>query len=179
MIETWFTSDTHFYHENILKYESDARPFATVEEMNETLIERWNSRVKPKDNVYHLGDFCFGGVQNVSIAARLNGSKRLVLGNHDKYAIEEYAKYFDKIFGVTFWNKCILSHVPVHISQMQGEKRRCLVNLHGHLHSKTLIDAVYYNVSVERNLLYPINADIINRHVDALMVKCEVTYNES
>lgn len=165
MINTWFTSDTHFFHENILKYEPEARPFATVEEMNEKLIENWNSVVKPKDKVYHLGDFCFGGVKNVSIAARLNGSKRLVMGNHDKYPIEEYAKYFDKIFGVTFWNEYILSHVPVHIGQMQGEKRRCWVNLHGHLHSKELPGVEYFNVSVERHKLFPISADEIEDYV--------------
>ena len=52
----WMTSDLHFNHENILKYEPVSRPFATVEEMNEVLIQNWNSKIKPEDIVYVLGD---------------------------------------------------------------------------------------------------------------------------
>ena len=52
-----FTSDTHFGHNNIIKF--CKRPWKTTEEMNEALIERWNSVVKPDDIVFHLGDFAF------------------------------------------------------------------------------------------------------------------------
>ena len=60
MSDTSFIGDHHFFHKNILEYEPIARPFASVEEMNEAMVERWNSVVKPYDKVYHLGDFCFG-----------------------------------------------------------------------------------------------------------------------
>lgn len=55
MTKTWFISDTHFGHVNILKY--DERPFADIEEMNEELIKRWNKKVKNGDTVWFLGDF--------------------------------------------------------------------------------------------------------------------------
>ena len=168
MMQTWFTSDTHFSHTNILTFEAEARPFATIEEMNETLIERWNSCVRPQDTIYHLGDFCFGGEQNIAIAARLNGHKRLVLGNHDRYPITEYAKYFEKIYGVKFWEGCILTHVPVHPGNMQGEKRRCVLNLHGHLHSKKMKEPEYFNCSVENHDLTPVHADVISGYMAAL-----------
>lgn len=54
----FFTSDTHFGHVNIILYCN--RPFASVLEMNEQVIARWNDRVGPRDTVYHLGDFAMG-----------------------------------------------------------------------------------------------------------------------
>ena len=53
------TSDTHFYHNNIIRY--DNLPFDNPEEMNEKIIAEWNKRVQPCDEVYHLGDVFFCG----------------------------------------------------------------------------------------------------------------------
>jgi calcineurin-like phosphoesterase family protein len=78
-METFFTSDTHFGHAKIIEY--CKRPFASVEEMDEEMVRRWNSVVKPSDNVYHLGDFSFKNGEVVR--KRLNGNIFLVLGNHD------------------------------------------------------------------------------------------------
>lgn len=169
MAETFFISDTHFGHANILQYEPVARQFVTVEEMNEAMIDRWNRVVQPFDKVYHLGDFCFGA-KNIEIAGRLNGQKRLVLGNHDIYPIPEYLKYFKSVHGVRFWGDCILTHVPVHPDSLGS---RAKYNIHGHLHSKNVMryghmdkemcvkDNSYINVSAEQNNLTPINADVI------------------
>lgn len=153
MIETFFISDTHFGHKNILQYEPDARPFETVEEMNEVLIERWNSVVKSRDIIYHLGDFAFGK-RNISIASRLNGKKRLILGNHDCYPVSEYYNYFERVYGAFCWNRCILTHIPIHPGCLGSGY---FLNVHGHLHSKvvtgktfwdeTLPDMNYFNVS--------------------------------
>src|SRR6185503_2891509 len=99
MPEIYFTSDHHFGHANILTFEPEARPFKTVEEMNEALVDRWNSVVKPNDMVWHLGDFAFGK-HNIAIAARLQGRKKLVLGNHDSYCNRVYLQYFEKLSGV-------------------------------------------------------------------------------
>ena len=57
MVNTFFTSDTHFGHANIIKYCN--RPFSSLEEMNSTIIRNWNEMVKPEDTVFFLGDFCF------------------------------------------------------------------------------------------------------------------------
>ena len=188
MKETWFISDTHFGHKNILEYEKEARPFETVEGMNETIIERWNKVVGDKDTVYHLGDFCFGK-SSIAIASRLNGRKLLVLGNHDTYQPSEYLLYFDRLFGAVFWHEALLTHIPVH-----PEHSRCFLNVHGHLHSKRVeqkvydlfrlqtgvgdMDALanprmmedrnYFNVSCEQNNLTPIHADIIRKRTEEL-----------
>lgn len=88
MGNTWFVSDTHFGHKNIIKYSN--RPFNSVEEMDALMIQNWNKLVKPNDTVYHLGDFAFGKFEFVrDVIRELNGKKHLILGNHDKI-IREY-----------------------------------------------------------------------------------------
>ena len=80
--KVYFTSDTHFYHSNIIGF--CKRPFKNVEDMNETLIENWNRVVSQDDIVFHLGDFCMGGSHEwTKILNRLNGKIYLTLGNHD------------------------------------------------------------------------------------------------
>jgi calcineurin-like phosphoesterase family protein len=179
MNSIWFTSDTHFGHQNILEYEKEARPFTCLEDMHEALIDRWNSVVKPNDTVYHLGDLCFGR-KNIAIAERLNGKKRLIMGNHDTYPSALYLQHFEKVYGVLHWHQCILSHVPVHPDSLGS---RWFLNLHGHLHSRTIRDVFYdadgnmainepdlnfYNVSVEQNNLTPFHADEILQRLKEL-----------
>jgi len=77
----FFTADTHFYHESIIEY--DNRPYKSVEEMNESLIENWNGVVSNSDIIYHLGDFCWRPSMAKEILSRLNGDLHLIRGNHD------------------------------------------------------------------------------------------------
>lgn len=81
---TLFTSDSHFGHANIINL--CKRPFVSVQEMDEELIERWNDIVKPEDTVYHLGDFAFRGTPEraCEIANLLNGKVLFIEGNHDE-----------------------------------------------------------------------------------------------
>jgi calcineurin-like phosphoesterase family protein/RNAse (barnase) inhibitor barstar len=80
---TWFTSDLHLGHANIIGY--CARPFADVAAMNAGLIERWNARVQHTDTVYVLGDVAMGRItDSLSLVDSLHGSKILVTGNHDR-----------------------------------------------------------------------------------------------
>lgn len=80
----WFTSDTHFGHANIIKY--DGRPFSSIKEHDETLVRNWNSVVAPGDVVYHLGDVCWHHreIDIVALLASLHGTKILIKGNHDR-----------------------------------------------------------------------------------------------
>ncbi len=79
----WFTSDLHFCHANVIKY--DGRPFNDVDEMNEQLILNWNSVVGEKDVVFYLGDLSFdrSGADTQRIVGELNGKIHYILGNHD------------------------------------------------------------------------------------------------
>ena len=84
-IRKFYVADTHFLHDNILQLSN--RPFRSIEEHDEHLIQQWNLVVGDQDLVYHLGDFAFGLTEKADkvrwLFSRLNGRKRLVIGNHD------------------------------------------------------------------------------------------------
>lgn len=93
MANIFFTSDHHFGHANIIKLCN--RPFENVDEMNEKLIENWNEKINPEDDVYHLGDFGMTK-DNDSIAQiidRLNGKIYLIVGNHESSALRHKSKF--------------------------------------------------------------------------------------
>jgi calcineurin-like phosphoesterase family protein len=149
-------SDTHFFHQRII--ELAGRPYGSVEEMNEAMVDNWNRVVTKRDTVWHLGDVCFGHVNNLQIIKRLNGIKNLIMGNHDQYGIRAYTALFNKIEAVKKYDSYLLSHIPIHPDQFY----RFEGNVHGHLHNKVVMsfdeifnddsvpDILYYNVSVER-----------------------------
>ena len=168
MGDTFFIGDTHFGHSRILTFEKikPYRPFATIEEHNEELIKRWNSVVRKHDVVWHLGDVGFGKAA-VELCGRLNGLKKLVLGNHDAYSTELYLKHFHKVYGAFAWNGFLLTHVPVHPCQLsrEGFNRG---NIHGHLHTEVVmkqvdgqdvIDERYICVAAEQINLTPISLE--------------------
>ena len=175
----YFISDTHFGHtkcwEQFKRADgSPLRAFSSTEEMDETMVERWNSVVKPEDSVYHLGDFVINR-RFMHIGHRLNGRKRLVRGNHDLFKTQEYIDIgFEEIYGV--WvdpgTKIIASHIPIHPESIKPG----WLNVHGHLHSGRVTkttehytkegpwvvkepDPRYVCVSVENTDYYPVTLD--------------------
>jgi calcineurin-like phosphoesterase family protein len=171
MRNIWVTSDTHFNHEKILTFRDDTtrsliRQFSSVEEMNETMIENWNKVVKPGDKVYHLGDVFFGSKDSFSeIWKRLNGSKRLIVGNHDDVPFLSSGGYFKK---VSMWrvfaeHNVILSHVPLHYESLFRSKdvEIPMVNIHGHIHQNKSPNGPYINACVEVNNYTPVNLEEI------------------
>jgi calcineurin-like phosphoesterase family protein len=98
----FFTSDTHFFHANIIKY--CERPFKNTHEMNEAIVKNWNS-VVPKDGVvFRLGDVSLTAVPKAlnDLLHKLNGTKYLIIGNHEKDALgKEYIRdHWKDIFDV-------------------------------------------------------------------------------
>ncbi|MEK4006552.1 metallophosphoesterase family protein [Paenibacillus sp. FSL H3-0333] len=148
MSQTWYTSDTHFSHNNILKHEN--RAFETVEEMNESLIEIWNNTVSNNDTIFHLGDFAFGGVTKWEpILSRLKGNINLIQGNHDdKKVLKRVAHHFDSI--ETMVEKVIdkqhlfLFHYPIEIGLTPNA-----YSIHGHIHSRESNYVNQINVGVD------------------------------
>lgn len=126
-------ADTHFGHENIIRYCD--RPFESVEQMDEALISNWNKKVQHDDIIWVLGDFALGSKDYTkSIIKSLNGRKRLVLGNHDRYKQSFYMECgfeFVSPYPVLIEDFIILSHAPIELLSED-----CLFfNIYGHVHN--------------------------------------------
>lgn len=138
MPAVFLVSDTHFGHAGVCRFLRDdgtkLRPWDNPEEMDEEMVKRWNETVRPNDKVYHLGDVVINR-KALKILSRLNGDKVLIKGNHDIFKLEDYTPYFRDIRGYHVMNGTILSHVPVHESNLY----RFGTNIHGHLHSNRIM----------------------------------------
>jgi calcineurin-like phosphoesterase family protein len=166
----WVTSDTHFFHDNIIQY--CGRPFANAELMNDCLVENWNSVVKPGDKVYHLGDVAIGvgAYEGIgSLLSKLHGSKRLIVGNHDDIPFLSKGGWFKKVQlwrVFTDWN-LLLTHVPVHEGSIH---ERIVVaggvNVHGHIHNNDSPAGPYFNACVEKHGYTPI-------HIEEIVAQCK------
>jgi len=154
-MKTFVVADTHFNHENIIKYCN--RPFDNTTQMNETIIKNWNEVVSKDDIVYHLGDFGFGSFEIIKeIYDKLNGKKHLIMGNHDyrygknfflRVGFEEVEKKEIKIENI------ILSHYPKIVEDGY-------INIYGHIHDKPpspdFDDDKHYCISLEKTNYYPV-----------------------
>lgn len=168
MPNTFVVSDTHFGHALMAtgRHEDGTplRPWQTVEEHDEALIDRWNAVVQPHDRVYHLGDVTMKK-RGLPQLARLHGRKCLIKGNHDVLRLRDYQPYFDDVRAYRVFTdtpvRMILSHVPVHPQSLQ----RFRANVHGHLHhalvlgSDGLPDPRYRNVCLEHTDYAPLAFD--------------------
>jgi calcineurin-like phosphoesterase family protein len=162
-VAVFFTSDTHFGDHRVLNIRP--RPFASVSEMNEVLIQRWNSRVRVEDEVWHLGDFA----SNVAVAAellpRLNGRIHLVIGNNDSEAVQEldwgsvqtYAEL--TLHGATL----VLCHYP--FRTWNGMHRGSL-NLHGHSHGRLSPLRGQIDVGVDAQGFEPVPSELLKTAQD-------------
>lgn len=124
---TWVVADTHFGHQLM----TQLRPWSTIEEHDEAIIDNWNSLVAETDRVYVLGDLCMNR-RHVSTIGRCNGKKVLVKGNHDIFKLKDYLPYFDDIRAYVVKPKhgLIMSHIPIHPASLERWK----LNVHGHTH---------------------------------------------
>ena len=162
----WFTSDYHLGHENVIKYCN--RPFKSLDEMNNTIINNHNSRVKKEDTVYFVGDFCFKNGLNgkkgegMPIKAdewksKLNGNIIFIKGNHDK---SNSVKTIIERLVIGYGGYRInLVHKPIHADFNYP------INLTGHVHDKWAVKrfekdeqhTICINVGVDVNNFMPIN----------------------
>lgn len=160
MNDIFFTSDTHFGHANIIKY--CGRPFTTVEEMDETIIERWNSRVKPKDVVYHLGDFMLCNKKYDHFLNRLNGKVILIRGNHDHHFKNNNFYGFAEVHDMLFLDKLTPQFFICHYAmRVWPNRHRGSINLYGHSHGMLLFQENSWDVGVDNNDFYPLSVEEI------------------
>jgi len=171
--KVYFTSDLHLGHKNIIKFSGEhGRQGSNSKEHDEWIHDSWNSIVKKRDMVWVLGDVAMGrpgtkdepgsGWDNLAKVGKLNGNKKVILGNHDDMPIEAYMKYFQVVRGMDRYRGHWLTHSPIHPAELRGR-----YNIHGHVHHNTvqklvldpdtdseyeMDDPDYINVCVEANI---------------------------
>lgn len=130
--KVYFIGDCHFGHKNIIRYCN--RPFKDVDDMTEKLIKNWNSVVGANDIVYVVGDFALCGKQKIiEIGKRLNGRKRLVLGNHDQASMETYREAgFEFVYNhpIVLYDFFIVSHAPMSCLPVDGVYAQIFAHVH-------------------------------------------------
>lgn len=152
MSKVYFAGDLHFAHKNIAVFRPMVAgiPITCEEEHRELIIERCNKIVTKRDTLYLLGDVCFDESFTVHVG-RLNGYKKLFLGNHDHMNLPLWAQYVAKIGAFDRYKKHWISHAPIHPAELRGKG-----NIHGHVHNATIPDARYFNCSLENINFEPI-----------------------
>ena len=178
----WFSSDSHYFHSNIIKYCN--RQFATLDEMHSELICRWNRVVKDGDIVYFLGDFSFGDIElGKEILAKLNGYKILISGNHDRGNLAMLEMGFNEVHKMLTLDiegeNVLLCHYPYrplqteqtseyelkHMKKRPINKGKWL--LHGHVHDSWKQKGKMINLSVEMWKYTPVSVDEIAQLIKA------------
>jgi calcineurin-like phosphoesterase family protein len=190
MSTIWFTADSHFGHEAIIRHCD--RPFTSVEEMDEALIDKWNAVVGKNDIVYHLGDVGFSNdTHTLECVSRLRGHKRLISGNHDpvhprhrKSAGRQrtWMQFFESVSPFEQVkigsHEVMLSHFPYVGDHTEGDRfaqfrlrDEGLFLLHGHVHTAWLMQGRQLNVGVDVNDFEPVPLDavteIVRHHFEA------------
>lgn len=172
MPNIFLISDLHLGHTNILGFTNQdgslLRPgFANIDEHDTFVIDSINKTVRPEDRLVIVGD-CVMNKKNMFMLNRIKGIKTLVMGNHDPTDPEYLTPYFAKISGTLQLDQFIVTHIPVHTSQLEY---RFKGNIHGHLHGHPALekfgkaDTRYFNVSVESLKYTPISLEEIKKQV--------------
>lgn len=166
-MSTYFIGCLHLSHLNIAKM----RGFETAEEHDAHLIKEWNSVVNKRDLVYILGDITMESSKPYYLLNKLNGIKKVVLGNHDlgKH-VPELLKYVNSVAGMVKYKGNILSHCPIHPMEL----RRFGVCLHSHIHN-AVIEGEYKEryIHVDAHII-----DYKPKTLEQLGVKPHVDYGE-
>lgn len=169
----YLSSDLHFNHNKEFVWKE--RGFSSVEEMNEIMVDNFNSILTDDDHLYLLGDCCMG-LNDISMPylKHIKGHKHLIIGNHDTIArITEYQnrnifesiEFGDRIkYHKTYF---ILSHYPMLVGNASNEK---VWNLHGHTHQKHKFGSVpqCYHVGVDSHNCYPISLEQIHANIQGV-----------
>lgn len=142
MGKLFIISDLHLSHKSM----AIKRGFNNEIEHDNFIIEKWNKVVSKRDTVWILGDITMERSAPYVLLNRLNGYKKVVLGNHDQpQHVPELLKYVNSVCGMIKYKDFIFTHCPIH----ESEIGRFYKNIHGHVHENSLQDNRYINVSCE------------------------------
>ena len=162
----WLTSDFHFCHDREFVWK--ARGFESVDEMNQAIVDRFQSKIQPEDTLYILGDCMLNdNEKGEEYLAQIPGKKIFIRGNHDTNPrVEIYKKYTDEEIKwaemIKYKGKSIyLSHHPT-LTMNQGEMHNVTFNFFGHTHQTVDFFDNYinmYHVGVDSHDCYPVLID--------------------
>lgn len=155
MSKIFLVSDTHFNHTNIIKYCD--RPFKDITEMNNAIINNWNSIISKEDIVYHLGDFGLGNFDELKkIFDKLNGKKYLIMGNHDLKRSKNF--YLNLGFIGVYKKQCQIENIL--LTHWPHEVEKGVFNYYGHIHNKEekeqFLDGKHKCISLEKTNYMPV-----------------------
>jgi calcineurin-like phosphoesterase family protein len=153
----FFTADTHFGDHRTINIHK--RPFATVAEMDRTMIEHWNAMVAPGDVVWHLGDFARTADKVSDILRQLNGTKHLVRGNNDSDDVARAPEWESVSHYVELeldGRLLVLCHYP--FRSWNGQHRGS-IDLHGHSHGRLKPQARQFDVGVDPRGFAPVTLE--------------------
>src|SRR5580704_9069979 len=135
-MQVYFTSDNHFGHSGARGLYR--RPFNSVSEMDQQMIDRWNALVKQDDVIWHLGDFAVRQTEErvTRLLTALNGQKHLITGNNDNAAVVScplWASVQSYVETTVDGKALVLCHYPFRTWRDMGKGS---IKLHGHSHGK-------------------------------------------
>ena len=158
MFDIFFTADTHFNHwsspeRNIIKYCN--RPFASIEEMDMSLIQKWNAKVGKKDKIYIAGDFALCKKELLPYYMVLNGEKIFIKGDHDRLFSED----LPYIMNLTIYNQPLtICHWCMRV---WSRSHYNAWHLYGHSHGHLEPIGKSWDIGVDNNSFAPLSWDEI------------------
>ena len=173
----WFTADWHLGDDRFLNGNPLLRPFASLEQQHQVIIDNMNACIKPDDQLIHLGDVAVN-LNSLSLLEQINcKNKILIIGNYDEGKEKELSNYFDMLKAELYWTlsngeEIYLNHYPV-------QAKADYFSIVGHIHSLWKVQPNMINVGVdawhflpvsETQLLYVMNA--IKNHYDQNVFPC-------
>ena len=178
MMQTFFTSDTHFDDEFAIEYFK--RPFQSVDAMNAAMVERWNNVVADDDVVYHLGDFTTKDLSHFTKWARqLKGQLRLLPGNMDRTWLQDFVssekvKVIPPLISVAFGNLesvgqpqwIVLCHYSL---QVWERSKHGAWHLFGHTHGQLKGLGKSFDVGVDCTHFVPLSLERITQKMAHLL----------
>lgn len=183
----YYISDPHFYHEAI-NQKMDCRGFATVEEMNEYMIEKWNKKVRKNDEVVILGDFSWGTAKQTNeILERLKGKLFLITGNHDKF-VKQRTVHVERFGWIKPYEelsddrrKVVLCHYPIMCYngqyRLDKEGKPKTYMLYGHVHD-TMDERLLEQFQEIVRHTETVTAEGIKRPIPCNMINCFCKYSD-
>lgn len=183
----YYIADLHFFHE-AMNRKMDCRGFASVEEMNEYMIAKWNGKVRKNDDVVIIGDLSWGNAEETNaLLKRLNGRLYLIQGNHDRFLTNKdmdvsrfrWIKSYEELSDNK--RKVVLCHYPImcyngqYRLDEQGNPKTYM--LYGHVHDTQDQRLLEQFQEMTRDTI-TVNANGEEQHIPCNMINCFCMYSD-